>query len=103
MMIDAPLSTRQVQIEFAALRAQGWRINDNHSAISKRFTFGDFTAAMAWMSQLAKAAEQMNHHPDWRNSYHRVDVTLTTHSAQGLTVLDRDLAQVMEDHYAIKF
>ena len=38
----------------------------------------------------------MNHHPEWANVYNKVEVTLTTHDADGLTQLDLDLARKMD-------
>jgi 4a-hydroxytetrahydrobiopterin dehydratase len=64
--------------------------------LRKRFTFEDFRSAFAFMSKVAKAAESLGHHPDWSNSYAKVDVALTTHSAGGLTSLDFDLATRIE-------
>jgi 4a-hydroxytetrahydrobiopterin dehydratase len=48
------------------------------------------------MAQVALVAERMNHHPEWFNVYDRVDITLSTHDAGGLTRLDVDLAQAIE-------
>jgi 4a-hydroxytetrahydrobiopterin dehydratase len=58
--------------------------------------FDDFNAAFAWMTRVALAAEQMNHHPEWFNVYNRVEVTLSTHDANGLTRRDVELAQRMD-------
>jgi 4a-hydroxytetrahydrobiopterin dehydratase len=49
------------------------------------------------MSRAALIAEKMNHHPEWSNVYKTVDVTLTTHSAGGLTELDIKLAEALDD------
>ena len=49
------------------------------------------------MSQVALVAEKMDHHPEWSNVYGKVEVALTTHSAQGLTPLDIKLAQKMDE------
>jgi 4a-hydroxytetrahydrobiopterin dehydratase len=48
------------------------------------------------MTQVAQRAEAMNHHPDWSNSWNRVVVELSTHSAGGLTQLDIDLALAID-------
>jgi 4a-hydroxytetrahydrobiopterin dehydratase len=45
------------------------------------------------MTRVALAAEKMDHHPDWSNVYKTVNITLNTHDAGGLTVLDMELAK----------
>lgn len=65
-------------------------------SIRKRFVFADFVEAFAFMSEVALVAEAMKHHPDWSNSYKTVRVSLSTHSAGGLTALDFDLATRIE-------
>lgn len=71
-----------------------WRIEAG--ALQKTFTFPDFAAAFAFMTQVAAEAERMNHHPDWRNVWNRVDVRLNTHDAGGITELDFRLAAAMD-------
>jgi 4a-hydroxytetrahydrobiopterin dehydratase len=87
-MPRTPLDERQVHAKLAAL--PGWTLSDDGRAISRRFTFADFRAAFAFMTQVALAAERADHHPEWSNVYNRVDIRLTTHDAGGLT--DRDFA-----------
>lgn len=70
-----------------------WKRADGRSAICRTFRFQDFASAFAFMSGVALKAEQMNHHPEWTNVYNRVDVTLTTHDAGGVTALDIELAR----------
>ena len=50
------------------------------------------------MSRAALAAEKLNHHPEWSNTYNVVDVTLSTHDAHGLTELDTRLARKMDSY-----
>ncbi|MFT3736387.1 MAG: 4a-hydroxytetrahydrobiopterin dehydratase [Rhodocyclaceae bacterium] len=71
-----------------------WQITDGK--LCKHFRFADFNAAFAFMTRVAMAAEMMDHHPDWRNSYATVDIELMTHDAGGLTTLDFALAQCIE-------
>ena len=64
-----------------------WTERDN--ALHRDFTFADFRQAFAFMTEVAFAAEKMDHHPDWSNVYNRVSIKLNTHDA-GNTVTDRD-------------
>src|SRR3954452_24815923 len=73
----------------------------NHSECSSYFCWGpyrftDFVEAWGFMSRTALIAEQMNHHPEWLDVYNRVEITLTTHDAGGLSALDVDLANHMD-------
>ncbi|MBC8365459.1 MAG: 4a-hydroxytetrahydrobiopterin dehydratase [Actinobacteria bacterium] len=61
-------------------------------SLVRDLTFADFAEAFAFMTSVAQAAESLNHHPDWSNVWNRVSVSLTTHSAGGLTELDVLLA-----------
>ena len=74
----------------------GWSASGDRDAIEKKFQFEDFNAAWGFMSQVALLAETMNHHPEWSNVYNRVEVTLTTHDADGVTALDLKMAQFMD-------
>ena len=74
----------------------GWEESKGGKAIAKSFKFADFRAAMAFMNAVADDAEEMNHHPDWSNSYNTVDVQLSTHDAGGVTERDLALARAME-------
>jgi 4a-hydroxytetrahydrobiopterin dehydratase len=74
----------------------GWREVDGRDAITKTFRFTDFNAAFAFMTRAALLAEKMDHHPEWFNVYNRVEVTLSTHDAGGVTELDVKLAAFMD-------
>jgi 4a-hydroxytetrahydrobiopterin dehydratase len=74
----------------------GWAAVEGRDAIAKSFTFKDFNAAYGFMTRAALIAEKMNHHPEWFNVWNRVDVTLSTHDAGGLTALDIKLATAMD-------
>lgn len=74
----------------------GWAEVDGRDAIAKTFTFENFNAAFGFMGRVALKAEAMNHHPEWFNVWSRVEVTLSTHDAGGLTELDIELAAFMD-------
>jgi 4a-hydroxytetrahydrobiopterin dehydratase len=74
----------------------GWSAVEGRDAIRKPFKFRDFKTAWGFMSQVALKAEQMDHHPEWSNVYSRVDVTLATHDAGGVTALDVELAKFID-------
>lgn len=80
----------------AVAQLTGWTAAASRDAITKTYTFDDFNAAFGFMMRVALRAEQMNHHPEWFNVYNRVDVTLATHDANGVTDLDVRLAQFMD-------
>ena len=74
----------------------GWSEAKGRDAIVKTFQFKSFSQAWGWMSRVALLAEKMDHHPEWVNVYGRVDVTLSTHSAGGVTEKDIALARKMD-------
>ena len=82
--------------ELLSLLNNDWKIVDNRDAIFKKFKFKSFIQAFSWMTSVAIIAEKMDHHPEWANVYNTVEVTLTTHSAGGLTKLDLVLAGKMD-------
>ncbi len=86
------LSTAERNQGLPALADSGWQAVQGKDAIRKIWKFRNFSEAWGFMARAALAAERANHHPDWTNRYNVVDVTLTTHSAGGLTRLDLDLA-----------
>lgn len=72
-------------------------IEENDKLIQS-FEFKNFVEAFGFMSKVALIAEKMNHHPEWRNIYNKVEITLTTHD-KGNTVTDKDrkLAKVIDE------
>ena len=82
----------------ALAKLDNWAEVDGRDAICKTFQFDDFKQAFAFMTQAALAAEQADHHPEWFNVYNRVEVTLATHDAGGLTMKDVDLAAKMDSY-----
>ena len=80
--------------ELASLTA--WTLADDGRSLSRRLEFADFQEAFAFMTRVALRAEQLDHHPDWRNVWRRVDICLSTHDAGGLTHLDLELARFID-------
>ena len=78
-------------------KLNGWSEVKGRDAISRKFTFKDFSEAFGFMARAALAAEKLNHHPEWFNVYNKVEVTLATHEAGGVTELDVELAQAMNE------
>ncbi len=68
----------------------GWRYDGAAEALRRSFRFADFTEAFGFMARVALLAAQAEHHPAWSNSYNRVEIALSTHSAGGVT--DKDMA-----------
>ena len=75
----------------------GWDELKDRNAITKNYQLADFNAAFGFMSRVAIKAEKMDHHPEWFNVYNRVEVTLSTHDAGGVTQLDIELAKFMDE------
>ena len=82
--------------ETALAGLREWTPVKDRDAITRTFTFKDFNAAFGFMTRAALAAERMGHHPEWFNVYNRVEVTLSTHDADGLTEHDITLAAAMD-------
>ena len=64
--------------------------------IEREFVFKNFKQAFEFMTLCAEYAEEIDHHPDWSNSWNKVSVSLSTHSAGALTKLDIQLAKAMD-------
>ncbi len=89
----ALLSDSEVEAKLADL--PGWRRAG--AAIAKEFDRGDFVGSVKFVSSLVEPAEAMNHHPDLEISWATVKVTISTHSAGGLTAADFELAGKIDD------
>ncbi len=81
----------------ALTKLSDWQMVEGRDAIRRIFEFKDFNEAWGFMNRIALIAEQMDHHPEWFNVYNKVDVTLSTHDAGGLTQLDVTLATKMDE------
>ena len=73
----------------------GWRIEDGE--LRRTFEFKNFGEALGWMVRAGLEAEKLDHHPDWSNSWNKVDVRLKTHSIDALSELDVKLATRMNE------
>ena len=69
---------------------------EGRDALSRTFKFADFSAAFGFMTRVALAAEKLDHHPEWFNVWNRVEITLSTHDAGGLTERDIKLAKIID-------
>ena len=86
----------RIGAERAVRELSGWTAVSGRDAISKIFVFADFNAAFGFMARVGLMAEKMEHHPEWFNVYNRVEVTLSTHDAGGVTSLDVQMARFMD-------
>ena len=80
----------------ALAKLAGWSEVKDRDAISKTFVFRDFNEAFGFMTRTALVAEKLDHHPEWFNVYDKVEVTLATHDAGGVTERDVELATAMD-------
>jgi 4a-hydroxytetrahydrobiopterin dehydratase len=87
-MARTKLSDPEIAAELG--KVPGWTVEGDN--LHRAFEFRDFSQAFGFMTRVALAAEKMDHHPDWSNSWNKVVIDLSTHSAGGLTLNDFDLA-----------
>ena len=73
-----------------------WSPARDGAAIERKFEFADFSQAFAFMTRVAMIAETRDHHPEWFNVYNRVEITLTTHDAGGLSTRDVEMAKAID-------
>lgn len=71
-----------------------WKIDEN--AITRELKFRTFSDAFAFMTRVAFEAEKANHHPDWKNSYNKLSISLTSHDSGGVTERDLQLASQID-------
>ena len=75
--------------------APGWERKDE--SLFRTFRFADFATAFGFMTHLSTVAERLNHHPEWFNVYNRVEITMTTHEAGGITALDAEFVKIADE------
>ena len=73
-----------------------WQVNLDTQELERVFVFKDFKSAFEFMTLCADFAEELDHHPDWSNTWNRVSVRLSTHSLKALTELDIAMASAMD-------
>ncbi|WP_240953866.1 4a-hydroxytetrahydrobiopterin dehydratase [Sphingomonas sp. G-3-2-10] len=73
-----------------------WTHDAERDAITRRFVFKDFNEAFGFMTRVALLADKSDHHPEWSNVWNRVDILLTTHDADGLSIRDIQMAQAID-------
>ena len=87
------LSDKELQDALSTL--EGWRVEEGQ--LKRTFKFKDFSEALGWMVRAGLEAEKLDHHPDWSNSWNKVEVALKTHSVDALSELDVKLAKRMSE------
>ena len=73
-----------------------WQLVEGREAITRSFRFKDFSEAWGFMARVALLAEAQDHHPEWFNVWNRVEITLSTHDASGLSARDVRLAKAID-------
>lgn len=83
------------EIDFNLTTLKGWSLDDGR--IVKQFVFKDFKEAFAAMVKIAEVAEKINHHPNWFNAYNQLNIKLSSHDVEGITMKDFELALKIEE------
>ena len=83
------------QVRAALATIPGWDVQGG-TQLAKTYTFNDFVGAMAFVNRVAELAERAAHHPDILVRYRQVTLTLSTHSAGGITEKDVALAKQID-------
>lgn len=86
----------QAERDAALQELSGWTLREDGLAITRTLKFADFSEAFAFMTRVALHAEKADHHPEWFNVYNRVEITLSTHDAGGLSARDVDMARFID-------
>ncbi|GAA0757928.1 4a-hydroxytetrahydrobiopterin dehydratase [Psychroflexus lacisalsi] len=86
---------QDAEIEARLEKFEGWTYNEN--AIHTKLEFENFKEAFAAMTRIAFEAEAQQHHPNWFNVYNNLEISLSTHDADGVTDKDFKLAEKIEE------
>lgn len=86
----------EAERDAALAKLTDWTLREDGKAIHRKFEFADFNEAFGFMTRVAIMADKQDHHPEWSNVYNKVEVTLTTHDADGLSERDVELAEFID-------
>ena len=86
----------QAALDEALASLPDWTVAAGGAALERSYRFSDFLTAFGFMGRVAVYADVVDHHPEWFNVYNRVDVTLTSHDAGGITRRDIAMARFMD-------
>jgi 4a-hydroxytetrahydrobiopterin dehydratase len=89
--------TKEEITGYLSLQLKNWTFTG--TAIKRELKFRTFVEAFSFMTSIALEAEKMDHHPDWNNVYNTLGIALNTHSANGITQMDFDLAKKIDDTF----
>ena len=78
------------------IQCPSWTLDPEGRAITRRYAFSDFSSCFAFMTRCALLAQTLDHHPDFIQSYNKLDIRLTTHDAGGLSLLDIEMAKAID-------
>ncbi|MFM5949144.1 MAG: 4a-hydroxytetrahydrobiopterin dehydratase [Novosphingobium sp.] len=88
----------QDEVDSLLAEAPQWTLREDGKALVRTFKFRDFNQAFGFMTRVALYAEKADHHPEWFNVYNRVEMTLTTHDADGLSRRDVEMVRAIEGY-----
>ena len=85
------------EIERQIKHLEGWNLVNGK--LNRAFEFSNFVEAFGFMAKVALEAEKLNHHPEWRNVYNKLDIDLVTHDIGGISNYDIKLAGAISRLY----
>jgi len=89
----AVLNENEIKSRLSGL--SNWNYSENQ--IGKEYQMKDFSEALSFVNKVGTFAEEMNHHPDiLLHSWNKVKITVSTHSEDGITEKDFQLAEKIE-------
>ena len=88
------------EIERQIKHLEGWNLVNGK--LNRAFEFSNFVEAFGFMAKVALEAEKLNHHPEWRNVYNKLDIDLVTHDIGGISNYDIKLAGAISRLYHVE-